>query len=165
MHRITRVALACSTILVVASCAKSEQAATDSAAGTMAPPAVTPEPAPAASITLADVAGNWKINTVPESGPDTSLTTSVLHAAAETTGWTSELPSGKKVPLKVATAGDSIMITSDAYSSMRRKGKQVWTESVLRLQDGKLMGVMVAHYVNAGADSVLRLRAEGTRLP
>jgi hypothetical protein len=30
---------------------------------------------------------------------------------------------------------------------------------------GKLTGMSVAHYQNAGADSVLRLRTEGTKKP
>jgi hypothetical protein len=46
---------------------------------------------------------------------------------------------------------------------MRRKGKTVVTEGVYRLQGGKLVGTTTAHYANSGADSVLVLKAEGTK--
>ena len=39
------------------------------------------------------------------------------------------------------------------------------TESSMHLQNGKLMGTTIAHYMKAGADSVLRLRTEGTKMP
>jgi hypothetical protein len=167
MHRIARVSLACSTLLLLAACAKSDQAVKDSAAGAMATPAAAPEaaPAPPATIALADVAGKWKVTTVPESGPDTATTTAVLIATPDTSGWSLQLKSGQKVPIQVTAAGDSVMTKSAIYPSMRRKGKQVWSEGFLRLQDGKLTGVTVAHYITSGADSVLRLRTEGTKVP
>jgi hypothetical protein len=46
---------------------------------------------------------------------------------------------------------------------MRRKGKQVWTEAVYRLENGKLVGTMTGHYAKSGADSVLKLHSEGTK--
>ena len=49
------------------------------------------------------------------------------------------------------------------YESVLRKGVQVKTTTVFRLQDGKLVGTTVAHYTTKGADSVRNLRAEGTR--
>jgi len=52
---------------------------------------------------------------------------------------------------------------SEPYASMRRKGKQVWTEGTYRLENGKIVGTTVAHYANSGADSVVRLRTEGTK--
>jgi len=47
----------------------------------------------------------------------------------------------------------------------RGQGVQVTTHSVAHLMDGKMMGTFVAHYANAGADSVLRGRIEGTKKP
>ena len=69
----------------------------------------------------------------------------------------------EKVKHHVTLSGDSIMLKSEPYASMRRKGKQVWTESVYRLENGKLVGPTVAHYAKSGADSVLRLQTEGTK--
>jgi len=159
MHVMSRVAIAFSSVVLLAGCAKKEQAATDSAA--MAAPA----PAPAPAVTLADFAGTWDVRAVPESGADTMATTYVLTATADTTGWMIAFPSGVKVPLQVSLSGDSIVTKTGEFASQRRKGMKVSTESAFRLQDGKLVGTSVAHYLKAGADSVLRLRTEGTKKP
>ena len=160
MYRRTRVALAAVAALTVAACAKKEQPpAADTAAAAAAP---APAPAPAPAVTLADFAGRWNVVTRPESGPDTSATKAVLVATPDTSGWVMELPSKVKVKNHVTFSGDSVVVKSEPYASMRRKGKQVWTESVYRLENGKLVGPMIAHYAKSGADSVLRLRAEGT---
>ena len=160
MHRIARIALASSTILLVAACAKSEAPPTDTTA------AMTPAPAPTpAPLSLADVAGKWQMSNVPMSGADTSPTNFVLTATADTTGWSLEFPSGVKVPLQVTVDGDSIITKSGAFASQRRKSTKVTTESTMRLQDGKMVGTTTAHYDTKGADSVLQLRGSGTRIP
>lgn len=159
MNRITRMALASSTILLVAGCAKSEPPKDTTAA--MAP---APAPAPAA-LSLADFAGKWQMSNVPMSGADTSPTNFVLTATADTTGWMLEFPSGLKVPLKVSVAGDSIVTVAESFASQRRKATKVSTTSVMRLQDGKIVGTTTAHYDTKGADSVLQLRGSGTRIP
>lgn len=158
MNRHVRAALAGTVVLALAACAKKEQPAADTTAAM-----ATPAPAPAPAVTLADFAGRWNMVTRPESATDTAVTKVVMVGTADTTGWLMELPSGVKVPHHVTFSGDSITLKSEPYSSMRRKGKQVWTEGVYRLQDGKLVGTTVAHYMKAGADSVLRLTAEGTK--
>jgi hypothetical protein len=157
MSRQIRIALAGVAVLTLAACAKKEQPATDTAA------AVAPTPAPAPSVTLADFAGRWNLVTRPESGPDTTVTKVVLAASADTSDWVMEMPSKVKVRHHVTLSGDSIMLKSEPYASMRRKGKQVWTESVFHLQNGKLVGSTIAHYAKSGADSVLRLTTEGTK--
>ena len=163
MRVLSRVATALSMALLLAGCAKKEQATTDSAAAAMAAPA----PAPAPALSLADVAGTWDVRATPESGADTSATTYVLTATADTTGWMIAFPSGVKVPLQVSLSGDSVITKPGQFASQRQKGMKVMTESSMRLQDGKLVGTTIAHYakVKAGADSVLRLRTEGTKTP
>ena len=133
MVRHVHVALAGIVVLTLAGCAKSEPAK-DTTAAMMAP---APEPAPAKK--------------------------AVVVATADSTGWVLELPSGKKVAQHVSVSGDSIMVKSDTYPSLRRKGKQVWSEGVYRLDDGKLVGTLVGHYANSGADSVLTLHSVGTK--
>ena|SRR5690242_4474389 len=168
MRIMRRVAVACSTALLIAGCAKSDQVAKDSAAGTAAAPAAAtpaPTPAPAATLSLADVAGKWQMRSVPESGTDTSATTYVMTATADTTGWMINFPSGVKVPLHVTVSGDSLVQKTATFASQRRKGVKVSTDGVFRLQNGKLVGTTIAHYTKAGADSVLRLHTEGTKLP
>ena len=159
MHRITRVALLGSTVLLAA-CAKSETPATDTTA------AMSPAPAPApATLSLADVAGKWQFSNVPMSGADTSPTNFVLTATADTTGWVMEFPSGLKVPLQVSVAGDSIRTVGGPFASQRRKSTKVRTETTFRLEDGKLVSQTTARYDTKGADSVLQLRGTGTRIP
>lgn len=166
MRMMLRVALACSTTLLVIGCAKSEQAKTDSAAGAAAAtPAAAPAPAPAPALSLADVAGKWQMRSAPESGTDTSATTYVLTATTDST-WTMTFRSGLKVPVHVTVAGDSLMEKTGSFASQRRKGVKVsMTEGTLRLQNGKLVGTTTAHYAKAGPDSVLHLRTEGTKMP
>lgn len=169
MRTVLRVVVACSTTLFIAGCAKSDQATKDSAAGTAAPaaatPAATPAPAPAPTLSLADVAGKWQMRSVPESGKDTSATTYVMTATADTTGWMINFPSGVKVPVHVMVSGDSLVQKTATFASQRRKGVKVSTDGVFRLQNGKLVGTTIAHYTKAGADSVLRLHTEGTKVP
>jgi hypothetical protein len=160
MHNLTRIAVLCSTSLLLAACAKSEAPAVDTAAANAA---AAPAPAPA-PLALADVAGNWKLHNVPESGADTTATDVMLAATADS-NWTLTMPKGDKVPAKVSVSGDSLVLTSEEYSSARRKNARVHIVSTLRLQAGALEGVTVAHYKNAGADSVLRLRTTGTKAP
>jgi hypothetical protein len=74
-------------------------------------------------------------------------------------------PSGVKVPLHVAIAGDSVVQSSELYASQRRKGMKVKTVGILRLQNGKLVGTTTAHYMTKGPDSVLVLRTEGSKMP
>ena len=164
MLLLTRFTLACSTVILVAACAKSDAPVTDTAAASAA---ATPAPAPAASaaLSLADLAGTWNMRAVPESGPDTIGTSVVFNTTSDTTGWTMTLPSGEKTALHPVVAGDSVVVTSDTYSSARRKGVKTVIVSTLRLRDGKLTGTTVAHYQNAGPDSVLRLRTEATKAP
>ena len=159
MHRIARIALASSTILLVAACAKKEEPAKDTVA------AMTPAPAPAPTLALADVAGKWQFASIPMAGKDTSPTKYVLTATADSAGWTLTFPDKQVVPVQTSVSGDSVTLSSGEFKSQRRKSAKVSTVTTLRLVDGKLSGVTTAHYAKAGADSVLQLRSEGTRIP
>jgi hypothetical protein len=167
MHNTLRVAIAGTAVLLFAGCAKKDEAVKDSAAGAAATPApaAAPAPAPAPALSLADVAGKWQVRSVPETGTDTSATTYVLTATADTTGWMITFPSGLKVPVHVTLSGDSVIEKTGTFASQRRKGVKVMTEGSFKLQNGKLVGTTTAHYAKAGADSVLRLHTEGTKTP
>jgi hypothetical protein len=159
--------LICATA-VLAGCGKpasraaDEQAAMDTSA--QVGPAAQAAPAPAATISLADIAGKWKMRTTDESGGHPVET--VLNATADSSWWTMTAPKRKPVPLRVAAvAGDSIVTQSDPYESFILKGVQVTTRTVSRLQDGKLVGVTEAHYaLKGGRDSVARRPSVGTRM-
>jgi hypothetical protein len=155
-----RMAFLCCTTVAVLGCSRSDDAPTGDTAS--APVAATTAPAP---ISLADVAGRWTVRAVPETG-DTTAVISQLNAGADTAGWTTTLPDRPPVATRVVlVSGDSIVTENGPYESVLRKGVQVRTRSVMRLRDGKLIGNTVATYSASGADSVLRLRTEGTRTP
>jgi len=147
--------LFCAVLLVA--CGGAEEAPVDTAA-----PA--PAPAPTATISLADLAGNWT-QTVRAENSDSVLVTATVTATADTTGWTILLPGREPMPVRVRVDGDSIMTATGPYESVLRKGVQVTTEGVARRQaDGKLVGITIARYQGAGADSVVRLRSEMTKV-
>jgi hypothetical protein len=158
-----RFALFCCAAILVG-CARSEKRTADDRIG-MDTAAVAPA-APAASpaISLADVAGKWKIRTTDEAG-GTPVETE-LKATADTSGWTLAAPNRKPIPVRViAVAGDSIVSESGPYESFILKGTQVTTRAIYRLQGGKLVGTTEARYALKGRDSVARRPTEGTRVP
>jgi len=147
----------CAAILV--GCGKSEvQPARDTTA--VAP--ATPESR--AAISLADIAGKWRLRTMDEAGGN--VVESELTATADTSGWTLTRPDRKTVPVRVvAVGGDSIITEAGPYESALRKGVQVRARMVLRLQEGKLVGTTEALYTMRGRDSVAHRPTEGTRAP
>lgn len=163
LHRATRIALCCSAA-VLSACAKKENATVDTSGAMASSTASTTSPTTGA-VNLADVAGKWNMKAVPMSG-DTTPTSYVLTATSTTSGWTITFPGRPQpMPVKVSVDGDSIMISAGPYSSVRRKGVQVTTFGVARLQSGQLNGTTTAHYKVKGADSVLVLTTTGQRAP
>jgi hypothetical protein len=152
----------CCCVVVLIGCSKSkEQPAMDEMAGDAAAPA-----APAAApIALADVAGTWTVRVMPESS-DSAVLTFEMVATGDTSGWTFTFPKRKPVPVRIlAVDGDSIVTEAGPFESNLRKGVQVTSRTVNRLQDGKLVGATTARYATSGPDSVTQLRFEGTRAP
>lgn len=175
MRRLSRFCNVCLCAAAFAGCAKSEPrgahdtAMADTSAGAAAAPAsrdTVANPSTAGTLSLAQLTGKWNMRSVPESGPDTTATTYVLTATANRSGWTMRFPNNESVPVRVGTvAGDSIVVDAGPFASRRRRGMQVRTQSVFRLQGDRLVGSTVAHYRTSRPDSVLRLRSEGTRAP
>lgn len=121
------------------------------------------QPAMEATISLADVAGTWSVEALPEMG-DSALVTYQMVATDNTEGWTVTFPDRDPLPVQVvAVEGDSIITETGPYESLLREGVMVTTRSVTRMQDGNLIGTFVAHYETMGADSVLQGRQRGTR--
>jgi hypothetical protein len=152
----------CATLL--AGCGKSDKRTADdrTAMDTAAVAPATSVSPPA--ISLADVAGKWKIRTTDEAG-GTPVETE-LTATADTSGWILVAPNRKPIPVRViAVAGDSIVSESGPYESFILKGTQVKTRAVYRLQGGKLVGTTEARYALKGHDSVAHRPTEGTRVP
>jgi hypothetical protein len=57
------------------------------------------------------------------------------------------------------------MTDTGPYESVRRKGVQVTTNTVFRLEGDSLVGISVARYATKGVDSVMRFRVTGSRAP
>jgi len=151
-------AFICCTV-VLAGCSKPADRAADEGAAMD-----TAAPATPATISLADLAGKWKMRSTDESGGN--VVEVELVATADTSGWTLTGPNGKPIPVRVvAVAGDSIVTEAGPYESFIRKGVQVRTRTVNRLQDGKLVGTIEARYATKGGDSVAQRPTVGTRAP
>jgi hypothetical protein len=148
--------------LLAAACSKAADKAPDTAATAAMTPAPPPPPPP---LSLASVAGKWNMVSKPTTGTDTSSTMATLNATADTTGWTLTLKDRPPVKLHVRADGDSLMITSETYNSVRRKGVKVFTSGVHRMQGDKLVGTTTAHYSTKTPDSVLVLTSESTKAP
>jgi hypothetical protein len=157
LQRSTTIAV-CLGVGVLAGCARKDDAAVDTTADTAA---VTTGPVP---VNLADVAGKWNVTAVPATGTDTTPTNSVITATSTTSGWTMTLPGRQPQPMRVTVDADSIMSEVGPYASVRRKA-QVTTNSVMRLEGGRLVGRTTAHYSVKTADSVLVLNTVATRAP
>jgi hypothetical protein len=158
-------------LLALAACSRSEKSIADTTSTPIAPPSSTPaataggSTSAAGSIALADVAGTWKMRSVPTTGADTSPTLSTLTATGEAGGWKMVFGNGLTQAIRVTAVGDSIIYDMGPYQSVRRKGVSVTTHGVLRKQGDKLVGTIVAHYASVGPDSVVTLRSEGTKAP
>ena len=147
-----RIALAVA-LVIVAACAKKDEA----------PPIVVPAP-PAATIDPAAVAGTWNMQVMGATS-DSVLTTYTLTATAGTEGWVMSMPNRDPMTLRITVSGDSIMSETPEFQSVLRKGVKVRTNSVFHLSGGNLTGTTTARYSTTGADSVVMLRATGTRKP
>ncbi|MEO6055392.1 MAG: hypothetical protein ABIQ49_00995 [Gemmatimonadales bacterium] len=153
-----RIGFCCCAVVLVACGKTKDDHGMDKAAG--AADSTMAEPAGPAPIALADLNGKWKMRVTPE-GSDSTLLEFTMDAKSD--GWTLNFPKRPPVSTKAVADGDSIVADAGPYESALRKGQQVTTHSVYRLQDGKLIGTTVAHYQTKGADSVKMLRSEGTR--
>jgi hypothetical protein len=115
------------------------------------------------TIALADVAGTWDMQALPETG-DSALVTYTIVATDNMEGWTMTFPDREPIPITVTSVdGDSIMSEVGPFPSALRDNVMVTTYSVMRLVDGNLTGTFVARYDTMEADSVLYGRHMGTR--
>jgi len=151
--------LSCAVLLIA--CAKTEEKSADTATPAAAP---APAPAPAPALSLANLTGKWT-QVAKAEGTDSVLVTGEINATADPAGWTMSLPGRPNIPMKVTVDGDSLITDAGPYESVLRKGVQVTTHGVARMQGDKLVGKTVAHYTVKTADSVRRLDIEMTRKP
>jgi hypothetical protein len=148
-------------VAVLAGCTKAEDRSVGAGAitDTMAAPAGETA---GASISLSDLAGTWKIRSTDAGGANPVETQ--LRATADTSGWTLIGPDKKTYPVRVvAVEGDSVVVEAGPRPSFVRKGAQVTTRTVYRLQGDKLVGQVESQFKIAGRDSTGHRVSEGTR--
>jgi hypothetical protein len=153
-------AILVSWVAVLAGCTGPKGQVAERTAGDTVKTAPAPPAAPA-TISLAAVVGRWKIHVTDADGAN--VVDAELVATADS-GWSIVSPNRAPIPERVVVvAGDSI-VAEAAYESFIRKGVQVRTRDVYRLQDGKLVGTVEGRYATQHGDSATRRRLEGTRV-
>jgi hypothetical protein len=148
---------------VVLACAAPETETTADTAAALDTAAAAITPAPASTpISLADVAGRWNVRAT-----NGQAFTYQVNNTSSRSGWTFTAPNRRPVPVRViAVAGDSIITEAGPFESIIRRGVQVRSSrSVLRIQNGELVGTTVARYITTGPDTVAYITFRGTRAP
>jgi len=150
--------LCCLLVVPAAACAREEPA--DSAALDS-----TARVAPATA-SLASYAGTWNMETMGM-GSDSVLFRFTMTATADTTGWVYNFPGKAPVPIRILSVEPDGSVISEAgpYDSNLRPGTPVTARVVTRRSGDLLTSDVVSTFQGGGADSVLNLRARGTRAP
>jgi hypothetical protein len=150
-------------LALLAGCTKAEDrsvGAASSADTTATASAATPE---AGTVSLSDFAGKWKLHSMDEGGANPVETE--LRATADTSGWTLIGPDKKTYPVRVlSVGGDSVVAESGPRPSFVRKGAQVTTRTVYRLEGDKLIGRIESRFKIGNRDSTGQRTSEGTRV-
>jgi len=164
-----RAVRSCCVAVLVLGCGKAADRPAD--ATVQAPAATTAAPADAApaegaaTLSLADLAGTWKVHSVVEGNDKVTLDYDLV-ATGDRSGWTINRAGRDPIPVRVvAVEGDSIITEAGPFESAIRKGVQVRTTGVTRLVDGKMVGTNRARYEVEGPDTLSVLEFEGTRAP
>jgi hypothetical protein len=150
--------LGCAALL--AGCTKADDRSADT--GTVDTMKPAQETARAGTVSLSDFAGTWKLRSTDVGGGNPVQTE--MRATADKSGWTLIGPDRKTYPVRVVTvAGDSVVTESGPRPSFVRKGAQVTTRTVYRLQGDQLVGRIESRFKIAGRDSVGQRISTGTR--
>ena len=153
-----RAVTSCWIALALVGCTRPADKPAESGQEEAAPAAEAP-----AGVSLADLAGTWNIRSTVR-GKESTVVTYDMVATADRDGWSIKFPDRDPIPVRiVAVEGDSVGSEAGPFESVLRKGVQVNTRVVSRLQGGKLVGTTTARYPATGPDSVVLLDFEGTR--
>jgi hypothetical protein len=111
---------------------------------------------------LASMAGIWDVKAMPP-GNDSVLTTYVLNTT-DTTGWLFAFPNGSPIAMRITgRSGDTLVTEAGPFDSSIRPGVKTRTTGRAWIEEGMMLGTIVAHYETTGPDSVRNFRIEGTR--
>jgi hypothetical protein len=128
-----RLAATLFAVALLGACAPAEEA----------PPAMEEAPETPA-LTLADFAGTWQNMATLEGVADPIPST--LHGSADASGWSMDLEGRDGIPMTVSIMGDSLVAETVEYESILRAGVMVSVRTASVLQDGVLVGSLVATY-------------------
>jgi glucose/arabinose dehydrogenase len=144
------------SVVLVAACAPADEAreAEDAA------PAAETERASAPS--LADFAGTWQNEAMLEGVEEPVETT--MSGSASGDDWTMSLEGRPNVPVEVSIVGDSLVGVSEEYESILRPGVMVSVRTANVLQDGMLLGNLVATYRTPEGEERVTGTLRGTRV-
>ncbi len=144
-----RFASAVLAVALLAACGPAEEPAAEA-------PATPPAP------TLADFAGTWQ-NTATLTGVANPVPSTMTGTAAGN-DWTMSLEGRPGVAMTVSIVGDSLIAQSAEYESVLRKGVMVSTRTASVLQNGQLVGNLIATYKTAAGEEVVTGTITGTRV-
>lgn len=153
MRRYTSVVAAVLVSVVLTACGGAD----DDMSEAEMPPAETST----AAVTLSDFAGTWQTSTMIEGTPDPVIST--LAGSADGSGWTMILEGRDPIALTTSMSGDSLVLTSEPYESILREGVTVTVRTAGVLQNGRLVGKMIATYQTPDGEEVASGTIEGTR--
>jgi hypothetical protein len=139
------------TALLVAACGAPDQ-----------PPPEAVDAAPTAAPNIADFAGTWE-NVATLTGVDEPVT-STMRGSASGDDWTMSLEGRSDIPMQVSVVGDSLIGQSAPYESILRPGVTVTVRTASVLQNGVLMGNMVATYQTPAGEERVTGTVRGTRV-
>lgn len=128
-------------------------------AGEQAEPAA--EEMEPAGPTLADFAGTWEVQSMIPGTEDPVPST--LHGSADGSEWTMDLEGRPSLPMTVMMVGDSLVAETGEYESILREGVMVQVRTASVMQNGELVGQLVATYMTADGDEVITGTMRGTR--
>lgn len=141
--------------VALVACTTNDAARTDSAAGAVATPA---------TLTAADIAGTWSGTTMAE-GSDSVVNRWTSIRESDNAGKYVAENSPDTVSYTVVYDADSMVVTSQPFTTSANPNTQVVFRSVGRLRDGRLVGTSTT-MLAANRDSVVsRARWEATRNP
>lgn len=146
--------------VALAGCSKADTTADTATVTDTATPVTNVEPAP---MSLDQVAGKWNVRILSAETGDSTLTSYVLDAKADTAGWTFQFPTGAPIAMRIVSmAGDSLVTEAGPFDSRLQKDVKVHSQVTWRVRDGKLSGAVVSHY-DTKPPTTRNLIAEGTR--
>ena len=124
-------------------------------------PAAEEEEAQPAGPTLADFAGTWQNSTTLDGVADPVPSTMI--GSADGSSWTMTLEGRENIPMTVSLKGDSLIAQTDEYESVLRAGVMVSVRMAAVLEDGMLMGTLVATYNTPDGTEQVNGTTHGTR--